>query len=593
MSNQRNILLAVLLSGLLLLGWDFALRWVYPQTDKPVATQQAKTPEGKIKRTREGGLLDPAQIALEQRDLALDLHAPGRIPIKAPGLSGSISPVGAVIDDLTINRHRAAVEKNSGPTRLFSPQGTPAQYYAQFGWTGQGTRLPDRTTLWTAPAGATLTPQTPVTLTWNNGQGQNFAIRYAIDQDYLVTATQTVANAGSAPVTVQGVAQVNRTDRTASMDTWNVHSGPIRAADGSVDFGNNYSDVSEKGSVGTDGQTNWIGFTDIYWLSALVPQAGAKVTSDFRALGNTVYLADLFYQAVTVPAGKEATVTTRLFAGAKESAVLDRYERTGIANFGLAIDWGWFRWFERPIFLLLDKLFSLTGNFGVAIILLTLIIRGVMFPIAQKQFASMAAMRAIQPKLKALQERYKDDRPKLQQETMALYKQEGVNPLAGCLPILVQIPIFFALYKTLILTIEMRHQPFALWIRDLSAPDPLHVLNLFGLLPFDPPSFLGIGVLAILLGVTMWLQFRLNPAAMDPVQQQMFAIMPWVMMFVMAPFAAGLLIYWITSNLLTIAQQQFLYSKHPQLRAQSDKDKSDMVRQQAREKKPSGPKKGA
>ncbi len=587
MSNQRNILLAVVLSGLLLLGWDFAMRWIYPQPEKPVATAQAPAAapaEEKITRTREGGLLDPAQQAEEKRLLALDLKAPGRIAIKAPGLSGSISPAGAVIDDLTTNRHRATAEEDSGPTRLFSPEGTPAQYYAQFGWTGQ-TGLPARDTLWTASEGAVLTPETPVTLSWDNGQGQLFTIRYAIDADYLITATQTVTNRGDTAFTIQPVAQINRTDRTASTDTWNVHSGPIGAFDGTVSFGNNYEDVLEKGQIEPEGKANWLGFTDIYWLSALVPQDGAKVTSDFRSLGNTIYLANLFYQPVSVPSGKAVTTTTRLFAGAKESAVLDRYERTGIANFGLAIDWGWFRWFERPLFMLLDKLFSLVGNFGVAIILLTLIIRGVMFPIAQKQFASMAAMRAIQPKMKALQERYKDDRQKLQQETMALYKQEGVNPLAGCLPILIQIPIFFALYKTLILTIEMRHQPFALWITDLSAPDPLHVLNLFGLLPFEVPGFLGIGVLAILLGVTMWLQFKLNPAAMDPMQQQIFAIMPWVMMFVMAPFAAGLLIYWITSNILTIAQQSYLYSKHPQMKVQLEKDKADQARAASAKKK--------
>jgi YidC/Oxa1 family membrane protein insertase len=251
--------------------------------------------------------------------------------------------------------------------------------------------------------------------------------------------------------------------------------------------------------------------------------------------------------------------------------VLDKYEAAGIPNFGLAIDWGWFRWFEKPIFGLLKILFGLTHNFGVAIILLTLVVRGLMFPIAQKQFASMAAMRAIQPKMKAIQERYKDDKAKQQEEVMALYKKEGVNPLAGCLPIFLQIPVFFALYKVLTLAVEMRHQPFVLWIKDLSAPDPLHVLNLFGLLPFTPPSFLAIGVLALLLGVSMYFQFKLNPAQMDPAQQQVFAFMPWIMMFVMAPFAAGLLIYWITSNFLTIAQQAYLYSRHPQLKAQAAK----------------------
>jgi YidC/Oxa1 family membrane protein insertase len=345
----------------------------------------------------------------------------------------------------------------------------------------------------------------------------------------------------------------------------------VGSFDEAVQFGPNYKDVvaADGRLVTNSGKVDWIGFTDIYWMSTLIPD-NTPATSDFRAMGNGIYLANLFYRESIVGPGQRLDRTTRLFAGAKESAVLDRYADGGITNFGLAIDWGWFRWFEKPIFMLLVKLFHLVGNFGVAIILLTLIVRGLMFPVAQRQFASMAAMRAIQPKVKALQERHKDDKEKLQQETMALYKQEKVNPLAGCLPIFLQIPIFFALYKVLNLAIEMRHQPFALWIKDLSAPDPLHVLNLFGLLPFTPPSFLAIGVLAILLGITMWLQFKLNPAAMDPMQQQVFAIMPWMMMFVMAPFAAGLLIYWITSNLLTIAQQKFLYSRHPALQAATD-----------------------
>jgi len=316
-------------------------------------------------------------------------------------------------------------------------------------------------------------------------------------------------------------------------------------------------------------------------MSVLVP--GSKATGTFRSLGNDVFRADVVYDPTIVAPGRQVSTTTRIFAGAKENTVLEGYEKQGIANFSLAIDWGYFRWFEKPIFWLLTKLFSLVGNFGLAIILLTLVVRGIMFPIAQRQFASMAAMRSVQPKMKAIQERYKDDKQKQQQEIMALYKKEGVNPLAGCLPIFLQIPVFFALYKVLILTIEMRHQPFVLWIRDLSAPDPLHILNLFGLLPFTPPAFLAIGILAVLLGVTMYLQFKLNPAPMDPVQQQVFSLMPWMMMFIMAPFAAGLLIYWITSNLLTIAQQKYLYSKHPGLKAQNEKDASDAKRAAARE----------
>lgn len=587
MDNQRNIILAVLLTALVLFGWDAGVRYLYPHADKP---QQERTVAAKAesaptaaKHTREGGLTDAGDIALERQDLKQALAPGGRVPVDAPGLAGSINLKGALVDDLVTKRHTESIEKNSGPARIFSPAGTPAQHFAQFGWVGEGVALPNAETVWSAPQGAKLTPTTPVTLTWANPTGQTFAIKFAIDKDYMITATQTVANRGGGPVVVRPFALINRTDKTASVDSFNVHSGPIGAFDQAVTFGTDYDDVREAGTVENQGKADWLGFTDVYWLSALIPGKPAT-NSDFRSLGGGIYRADLLYEPATVAQGKQISLTTRLFAGAKESAVLDRYEDAGIAKFGLAIDWGWFRWFEKPIFALLLALFKAVGNFGVAIILLTVIVRGIMFPIAQRQFASMAAMRAVQPKMKAIQERFKDDKQKQQQEIMALYKQEGVNPLAGCLPIFLQIPVFFALYKVLILAIEMRHQPFVLWIKDLSSPDPLHILNLFGLLPFTPPSFLGIGVLAVLLGITMWLQFRMNPAPMDPVQEQMFKLMPWIMMFIMAPFAAGLLLYWITSNVLTIAQQKYLYSRHPQLTAQNAKDAEDAKRARERDK---------
>jgi YidC/Oxa1 family membrane protein insertase len=595
--NNRNLIIAVLLSIALFFGWEFAMTRLYPESKNapaPVATQtttgasvdkvQGTAPPPKVTRTREGGLTDAKDLALEQKDLAADLAAPGRVKIDAPELLGTINPVGARVDDVELKSHRETVAKNSGPVRLFSPAGTPAQQFAQFGWVGQGVKVPDANTVWQA-SGGPLAPGKPVTLSWDNGAGQQFTIRFSIDERYMITAEQTVANMSGAPVLAQPYAFINRTSRTASQDTWSVHSGPIGAFGGAVDFSNDYDDVAEAGEVTPAGAPNWVGFTDIYWLSALVPQDKAAAKADFRAVDSEHYRADLIYDAVSVPAGKALTRTTRLFAGAKESDVLDSYEDAGVAKFGLAIDWGWFRWFEVPIFWLLKHLYTLVGNFGVAIILLTFIIRALMFPVAQKQFASMAQMRAVQPKMKALQERYKDDKQQLQQEMAKLYKEEKINPLAGCLPIFIQIPVFFALYKTLLLSVDMRHKPFVLWIKDLSVQDPLHILNLFGLLDFTPPGFLSIGVLAIILGVTMWLTFRLNPAQMDPVQQQIFSLMPWVMMFVMAPFAAGLLLYWITSNLLSVAQQQYLYSKHPQLRAQADKDKTDQARATARDKK--------
>ncbi len=593
MTNQRNLILAVVLTGLLLLGWDAGLRYFYPQANKTVIAAAPVAPGTPAKPTREGGLTSAADIALEKQDLNTALASGGRVPIVGPRVAGSINLTGAVLDDLNLTSHTAELAKSSGPVRLFSPAGTPAQHFAQFGWVGAGgvsdVQLPDARTVWRAE-GTRLTAQSPVTLRWDNPTGQSFAIRFAIDANYMITATQTAANRGAAPTVVRPFALINRTDKTASLDTWNVHSGPLGAFAGSVDFGNNYKDVREapEATISPAGRPSWIGFTDIYWLSALIPDTTAPASGDFRALSGDHYRADLLYRPVALAPGAQVTRTTRLFAGAKENAVLTAYENAkapgGITNFSLAIDWGWFRWFEKPIFMLLQWLFHTIGNFGVAIICLTFIVRGLMFPIAQRQFASMAAMRAIQPKMKALQERYKDDKATLQQKTMELYKEEKVNPLAGCLPIFLQIPVFFALYKVLTLAIEMRHQPFALWIRDLSAPDPLHILNLFGLLDFNPPAFLAIGLLALLLGFTMWLQFKLNPAPVDPSQEIVFKIMPWMMMFVMAPFAAGLLIYWITSNLLTIAQQKYLYMRHPGLKAQGEKDAQDKARAVARDK---------
>ncbi|MDE2405645.1 MAG: membrane protein insertase YidC [Sphingomonadales bacterium] len=568
----------MLLTGLLLFGWDAGVRYFYPNAYKPkpkAAAPVTPAASASAKPTREGGLTNPLDQAVEARDLKADLNSPARVRIDAPGLSGSINLTGGVVDDLVTNRHKETLAKDSPAQRIFSPAGTPAQHYAQFGWVGApGVALPNAGTLWQAPAGARLTPQTPVTLTWANASGQTFALTYRIDADYMLTVTQTVANRAAAPVTMQPFAFINRTNKTASVRTFNIHSGPFGAFDGEVRFKPKYEDVAEAGQMANEGRTDWVGFTDIYWMSVLIPDAGASST--FRKLDDSHFRADLTYNPVTVAPGMQASHATRLFAGAKEATVLDRYEAAGVPHFGLAIDWGWFRWFEKPIWLLLTKLFHLTGNFGIAIILLTIIVRGIMFPIAQKQFSSMASMRAIQPKLKALQERYKDDKPKLQQETMELYKSEGVNPLAGCLPIFLQMPVFFALYKVLMVSIEMRHQPFALWIKDLSVPDPLHILNLFGLIPWTPPSLLGIGVLGLLLGITMWGQFRLQPASPDPAQQQMMQIMPWMMMFIMSPFAAGLLIYWITTNLLVIAQQAYLYSRHPQMRAMVEKERADV-----------------
>ncbi len=580
MDNQRNLLLAVMLSGLLILGWDVGMRYFYPEAAQTASVTDTGSPAQNGAAAGTGDIGADAKLA-QKVTLQGALASPDRVVIDTPRVAGSINLVGARIDDIVLKDYRETLKKDSGPVRLFAPEGTPGQYFAEFGFVTGGLRQPS-TALWQAD-GAKLTPETPVTLTRTDAAGVTYTIRFAIDADYMITADQTATNASAAATIIQPFALIKRTSTNATPDQFVAHSGPVGVFGGTLWDPHSYAELAELGGEKPEGAASWLGFTDQYWLGALVPGKGETDSVGFRALGGELFRSDLLYAAKTVPAGGKLTQSTRLYAGAKESQILDKYQDSGITYFGKAISWGWFEIFEKPILWLLRTLNGLVGNFGVAIILLTVIIRGLMFPIAQKGFASMAGMKAVQPKMKEIQERFKDDKQRQQQEIMKLYKDEKVNPLSGCLPMLIQIPVFFALYKVLVLAIEMRHEPFIGWIKDLSVPDPAHILNLFGLLPYDVPGFLAIGPLAVLLGVTMWLTFRLNPTAMDPIQQQMFAIMPWVLMFVMAPFAAGLLLYWVTSNILTVAQQSYLYSKHPQLKAASGKEKDAADRKKSAE----------
>jgi len=558
--NQRNLILAIVLSAVVLIGWSFFAGKFLP-TANPPAT---KIVDGKQVPVAKPEAMPDSPAAV--RDRAIVLRETPRIRIETPRVQGSINLKGARIDDLVLVDHRETIAKNSPPVRLLSPGGTPDAYFAGFGWSGNGAALPSADTVWKAE-GDILTPAKPVTLRWDNGQGQRFAMRFAIDANYMFTVTQTVENAAPRSLGLRPYGLVSRVGVSKDASSWTMHTGPIGAFNGSTDYSVGFKDLDKAGPAGQRFQTTggWIGFGDKYWQTALVPQQNVAVDAGFRGDGPR-YQADVAQPVLNVPARGAATTEQRFFAGAKEVNVLDAYEAQGVARFDRAIDWGWFVWFEKPIFYLLDWLFRHVGNFGIAIILLTCVVRACLFPVAQKQFASMASMRKVQPKMKALQERYKDDKPRLQQEMLKLYQTEKVNPVAGCLPIFIQMPIFIALYKVLMLSIEMRHQPFALWIKDLSSPDPLTPINLFGVLPFDPPGFLHLGVLAIILGVTMWLQFRMNPPAGDPAQQQVMQIMPWMMMLFFAPLAAGLQLYYVANNLLSLAQQQYLYSRTPGLR---------------------------
>ncbi|MFD1035014.1 membrane protein insertase YidC [Sphingomonas hankookensis] len=558
-NDQKNFLLFAVLAALVLFGWPYIANHFFPAANPPVT----KLEDGKSKPVANPATDPAADTANAIRDRAIVLRETPRVVIDTPAVQGSINLRGGRIDDLVLVKHKETIAKDSPPVRLLSPSGTADAYFAQFGWSGTGITPPPADALWTA-SGTRLTPQTPVTLTTQSGS-QRYLMQISVDSGYMFTIRQSVVNTGAQPVQVATYGLLSRRGAPVDKDTMTIQVGPIYEAGNGVKFDVDYKDIDAAPTTfNTKG--GWLGFTDHYWMTALIPDQNVQHGLSLKG-GDQRHQADYRSPTLaTLAPGQAMTQSARFFAGAKENKLLNAYEEQGVPYFSRSIDWGWFRIVEEPIFTYLDWLFRMVGNFGVAIILLTLTIRGLMFPIAQRQFASMAAMRAIQPKLKVLQERYKDDKPRLQQEMMALYKTEKVNPVAGCLPTLIQIPIFYALYKVLLLTIEMRHQPFVGWIKDLSAPDPATILNLFGYLDFTPPHFLAIGIVPVLLGISMYFQFKLNPAPMDDMQKQVFGLMPWVLMFIMAPFAVGLQVYWITSNLLTIAQQQLLYSRHPALK---------------------------
>jgi YidC/Oxa1 family membrane protein insertase len=558
-NDSKNLILAVVLSALVLLGWTWAASKYFP-TANPPSTKIENGKQQPLPQPQAQPTAPTTPKVLKTRSAVLG--STPRVKIQTPSLQGSINLKGAQIDDLTLVRQRETIAKDSPPVRLLSPLGAPGAYIASFGWSGQGTEVPTLDTVWTADS-QTLTPAHPVMLTTQMPDGARYAIKIAVDEGYLFTVGQRVTNDSGKPLAIRPIGLVSRALKSHDPDSWTNHVGPISVFGGKADYDVDYKTLDEgNGSEAFDNVSGWLGFTDKYWLTALVPASNAAMSADFRRSPSGGYQADYTLAPAVVAPGQTLDTQARLFAGAKEKAWLDRYEDAGIPKISKSIDWGWFEFFMRPIFDLLMFLFHTVGNFGVAIICLTLIVRLIMFPIAQKQFQSMAAMRKLQPKLKAIQERFKDDKARQQQEILKLYQAEKINPAAGCLPILLQIPIFYALYKVLVVSVEMRHQPFVLWIKDLSAADPLTPVNLFGLLHFAPPAFLAIGVLPILVGATQWVSMKLNPQAMDPAQAQIFALMPWFLVFIMAPFAAGLQVYWITNNLLTIAQQWWLYRKY-------------------------------
>jgi YidC/Oxa1 family membrane protein insertase len=497
-----------------------------------------------------------------------------RVKIEAPRVQGSIDLVGARLDDLQLRDYRETVSKTSPLVRILEPASDPEPSYIQFGWAaGDGVKVPDDTTLWSS-GGGDLTQDHPVTLTWDNGQGLVFAIDYAVDKDYLFTAKQTVRNAGKTAVDVWPWQRVRRDYAPAPASFSVLFEGLIGVADGrthELGYPGVKSAADKDGGTAYDhaGTGGWAGFTDKYWLTALVPDQSADMKSLwYYSHDDDQNHYQVSYQRTAplhIAPGADASFASRVFAGAKEVHLLDRYEtQSHIPLLSYAVDWGWFYIITRPFFYAIDWIYGITGNFGVAILIFTVVVKIVFFPLAVKSYKSMGKMRLLGPKIAEVRARYKDDPARQQKEMMEVYKAEGISPAAqagGCLPMLIQIPVFFSLYKVILVTIEMRHAPFFGWIQDLSAVDPTNVFNLFGLLPFNPALLsptLHLGIWPCILGVTMFLQQKLNPPPPDPMQARLFQFMPLIFMFMLGRFPAGLVIYYAWNNTLTIGQQWYI-----------------------------------
>jgi YidC/Oxa1 family membrane protein insertase len=583
--EQRNLLLAIVLSVGILIGFQYLyekIRPPPPPAPAPAAATQTVpgtaapgtgapsvapgTAPGTVApgSTPGGTAAAPAVPAYATREAALAEQ--NRVRIVTPRLHGSIALTGGRIDDLTLATYHDTVDPKSPEVVLLWPTGTKDPYFAEFGWVAgsPGVKLPDQNTLWTASEGP-LRPAHPVNLTWDNGAGLVFTRTVAVDDNYMFTIRDSVRNTGTEPVTLTPYGLISRTGTPKVAGYYILHEGLIGLIGNSLQE-IKYSDTSalDPSKPLVDSSGGWLGFTDKYWLTALVPPQDEAIKTKFQHVlegGIDRYQADFLGPAITVPADGTAANSMRLFAGAKEVNLLDAYADGGIPRFDRAIDFGWFYFLTKPIFLTLQFFFGLLGNFGLAILLLTLIIKLLFFPLANKSYAAMSKMKLLQPEMVKIRERFPDDKARQQQEIMAMYKKVGANPLAGCLPIVVQIPVFFSLYKVLFVTIEMRHAPFFSWIHDLSSPDPTSFVNLFGLLPFAPEALpvigpmLMIGAWPLMMGITMFLQQKLNPQPVDPVQAKMFMALPIVFTYMLSAFPAGLVIYWCWNNLLSIAQQ--------------------------------------
>ena len=576
MHDQNNVFYAVALSIVILVTWQYFFATSFLGKSTTPKTSQIGTiaPGAEIRPQTQAVAIPPTQRS-EQFSRQAALARSRRIAIDTPRLKGSIALTGGRIDDLALVQYRETTDPKSKAIELLSPSGSPQPFYAEFGWVdGSGTNLkvPTSETVWMQQGSQNLGVGRPVTLSWQNGQGLEFRRTISVDDKYLFSIRDEVANNGPAAVALAPYALISRHSPPPTSGYYLLHEGAIGVLGDQGLQEIAYKTLDEKQRVPFNLNNAWLGFTDKYWAAILLPDAASHIEAEFSAnhLGTLkTYQADYVQDALIVEPGGSASATARLFAGAKEVAILDDYDKALHLNrFDLAIDWGWFRFITKPMFTLIDAIFRLVGNFGVAILIVTLLLKIAFFPLANKSYASAAKMKALQPQMQLIRESFADDKAKQQQATMELYRKEKINPIAGCLPTLIQIPVFFSLYKVLFVTIEMRQAPFFGWIKDLSAPDPTNLFNLFGLIPYDPVSlpllggFLVIGAWPLVMGLTQWVQMKLTPASPDPTQSAILNWMPVIFTFMLAKFSAGLVIYWTWNNSLSIVQQAIVMRRN-------------------------------
>ena len=575
--QNKNLILATVLSFAVIVGWTT----LFPPEDLPV------DPVAEATTVAEDATLPAADPATPAVTAPTETVQPGaeaaRIAIETGEFSGSISLQGGRIDDLALTQYRETIDEDADVVRLLRPVGELGAYSATFGWTAtdgiDASSVPGPDTIWSLESGNTLTSTSPVTIAWDNGAGQIFRTEISVDDAFMFSFAQSVENTGAAPISARPYGLLRRHGQPDDLKNFFIlHEGLVRMTDGELEE-TGYDDITEYAVDPRErtqaerldvSQSGWIGYTDHYWMTTLIPNQEAPFRSTSKYFdGLDLFQAEAVMPVETVAPGATTTVTTQLFAGAKEWEAIRNYEQDeGVYGFLDSIDWGWFFFLTKPIFALLHYLNVFIGNMGWSILMLTVILKIIVLPLAYKSYVSMAKMKELQPEMEKLKERTGDDKQAMQQGMMKLYKENKVNPAAGCLPILLQIPIFFSLYKVIFVTIELRHAPWIGWIKDLSAPDPSSFINLFGLLPYASPepgsiiALIFIGILPILLGVSMWLQQKLNPAPTDPTQQMIFAWMPWVFMFMLGSFASGLVLYWIANNVITFTQQYMIMRSH-------------------------------